>query len=88
MPETPADEADLIDEALARVTPAERDRAKGGRPKKAAPQSLPPVALSTGVTLQAVHDGKGWAIRVGGERVDRELVETVTAQVQSWLDTR
>lgn len=84
VPETPEEEAALIEAALAQLAPPKSDPARGGRPRKSVGEG-PSVALKTGITLQAEEDGKGWLIRLRGKRVDRELVETAMRELEYLL---
>lgn len=78
------DEARLIDEALAALTPAQADPRRGGRPRRAAELR---EELASGFVIEAEQDARGWLIRVGGDRrVDRELVETLMGELRRVLD--
>lgn len=81
--DTPADEAALIDYALAQVDPPRADPARGGRPRNTSEERS--VALSTGITLRSVEDGQGWMIRLEGQRVDRALVDTAMSELERLL---
>ncbi|VDC20147.1 ParB/RepB/Spo0J family partition protein [Pseudogemmobacter humi] len=82
-PETPEEEAALIEAALAGLTPKAPDPRKGGRPRRAAARR---VVLSSGYELEAQEDARGWSIRLGGRIVDRELVETVIREISRLLE--
>ncbi|MCA0942234.1 ParB/RepB/Spo0J family partition protein [Salipiger pacificus] len=82
VPETAAEEAELIAAALDGVD-VTSDPKKGGRPKKAA---APAKALSSGLTVQLGEDAQGWVIRVRGKRVGRELMEAAMLELERLLD--
>lgn len=81
-PETPEDEAAVI-AALLEGIERKKDPARGGRPAKAG--KVAPRSLSTGVSLRAEEDSKGWTIRLNGARVDRELVELAMRELERLL---
>ncbi|MBU2961051.1 ParB/RepB/Spo0J family partition protein [Citreicella sp. C3M06] len=83
VPETPAQEAQLIADALADLEPAPEPR-RGGRPK-AAPKLVRRVQTDSGVSLQSGEDAQGWFIRLKGGRVDRELVEVLMSEMERLL---
>ncbi len=83
-PEGPGEEAALIAGLLAGLEAPAPDPRKGGRPKRA---EGPQRALSSGFTLQAQEDARGWMIRIGGHRpVGRDLIDTLIAELQRLLD--
>jgi len=83
VPETPAEEAEMIAAALDGVAPV-ADKSRGGRPKKAAPPPRP-RPLRSGLTLEAEQDRGGWLIRLRGGRVDRALVEVAMFELERLL---
>ncbi|SLN62997.1 Nucleoid occlusion protein [Aquimixticola soesokkakensis] len=85
VPETPAQEAGMIEAALATLAPAAVDPKRGGRPRAAA-RVAQEVSLQSGVTLSSVEEAQGWTIRLKGKRVDRELVDLVMAEISRLLE--
>ena len=85
VPETPADESQMIADALAGLDPM-ADTRRGGR-TRAATGAGRRVRTDAGVTLQSGEDGQGWFIRVQGARVDRELVEVLMGEMERLLGT-
>jgi len=83
-PTTPAEEAEIIAETLAEVQTSS-DPKRGGRPR-AARASGPKRVLSTGITLEAAADSRGWYIRLKGERVGLDMVEAAIAELERLLD--
>ncbi|EPX75586.1 ParB/RepB/Spo0J family partition protein [Salipiger mucosus] len=84
VPETPAEEAQILEAALATLErPAEPRR--GGRPRKSAGQGAE-KRLSSGYSLRAGEDSQGWYIRIGGKKASRELVEAAMAELERLLD--
>lgn len=84
VPETPAEEAAMIAEALSSLEAPTPDPARGGRPRKAGP--VVSRSLKSGIKLEAVEDAKGYAIRVSGKQVDRGLLDTVIKELEALLD--
>ncbi len=86
-PDSPAQEAQMIETALGRLAPAAVDPSRGGRPKTAGvTRAGRQVVLKSGVNLSSAQDGQGWFIRLKGTRVDQALVEQVMAEVERLLD--
>ena len=80
VPETPAEEAQMLEEALAELVPIS-DPKRGGRPKRL-PRTGPERRLSTGFKIQAAEDDQGWYIRISGRRVDRDMIEAAIADLE------
>jgi ParB family chromosome partitioning protein len=69
-PASAEEEAALLRRGLAGLGKPDRDRARGGRPKKSV-ETLPPHPLPGGGRLEAVRDGtSGWAFRLTGTDID------------------
>ncbi|MEI4472809.1 ParB/RepB/Spo0J family partition protein [Frigidibacter sp. MR17.24] len=87
MLETPAEELAALDEVLESLAPAERDPARGGRPKAPARTAAKTRSrsLPTGFTLTSGHDARGWFIRLDGDRVSADLVEAAMRQLEHLL---
>ncbi|GGG84173.1 chromosome partitioning protein ParB [Salipiger pallidus] len=86
VPDSAADEAELINAAIAELDPASAP-SKGGRPKKPAPKrKAKAVRTRAGITLQAVEDGQGWAIRLAGADMDEARIEALLERVGAFLD--
>ena len=85
-PKDAEDEAAQIAAILGDLETPRPDPRKGGRPKR---EQGPRLALSSGYVLAAEQDARGWAIRLGGDRViDRELVEVLIGELRLLLETR
>ncbi|WP_417605958.1 ParB/RepB/Spo0J family partition protein [Primorskyibacter flagellatus] len=84
VPDSPAEEADLIAAALDGFERKE-DPKRGGRPRKAQARAELRT-LGSGISLRAEQDGAGWFIRIGGKHVDGELVEVAMAELERLLD--
>lgn len=83
-PESPEAEAEMIATILDGIETPRPGPARGGRPRRAAG---PRAATSTGFTIEAHQDARGWLIRLGGRRtVDRELVELAVRELRRLLD--
>lgn len=82
-PETPEQEAVLVEAALNAVDRPAADPARGGRPK--ARREGKRVALNSGITLASEHDGKSWLIRVQGKQVDSEMVHAALLELERLL---
>ncbi|MGR3378878.1 ParB/RepB/Spo0J family partition protein [Salipiger abyssi] len=87
VPETPAEEAALLAEALSGLRVA-ADPKKGGRPRKATAEQGRARGTTTGVSLQAAEDSEGWYIRIKGQGVGRDTVETLIVALERQLETR
>ena len=85
-PGTPQEEEAILVDAVSRIAAPAPDRTRGGRPRKGAQAVGSEVRLQSGVTLQLAEDGKGWMIRMGGDRVDRALAQDVLDEVRRLLD--
>ncbi|WP_341486088.1 ParB/RepB/Spo0J family partition protein [Thioclava sp. GXIMD4215] len=89
-PESAADEAEMVQEALAQLEPVEADPARGGRPKKPTPRAEKAREvrkLTSGVTLRSVPEQSGWSIRIEGGPVDGEMVDALLAKLAYWLES-
>ena len=72
---------------IAELDPASAP-SKGGRPKKPAPKHKGrAVRTRAGITLQAVEDGQGWAIRLAGGDMDEARIEALLERVGAMLDS-
>lgn len=87
VPETPAEEAALLAGALSGLRVA-TDPRKGGRPRKAPAEQGRVRNTSTGHMLQAVEDSRGWYIRITGQGVSRDMVETAIAVLERHLEAQ
>ena len=80
----PAAEAVAIETVLAELDRPERDLRKGGRPRR---EAGPRIETSTGFTLSAEQDAKGWYLRIGGRRtVDQVLVNRLMREIEHLLE--
>ena len=85
-PADAAEEAAQITAILAELEAPRPDPRKGGRPKR---QPGPQLTLDSGYVLAAEQDARGWAIRLGGDRlIDRELVEVLIGELRLLLELR
>lgn len=84
VPADPADEAEIIAEALSKVETG-TDPRRGGRPPKRARQGAV-RRISGGLRMQAGEDARGWYIRLAGTGVDRELVERAMEELERLLE--
>ncbi|QUS37066.1 ParB/RepB/Spo0J family partition protein [Falsirhodobacter algicola] len=84
--DSPQDELMRLEEVLGDLGPAPVRPERGGRPPRAAGKMRGRRAvLDTGIALTSVHDGKGWTIRLDGQRVDAELVEVAMRELERLL---
>jgi ParB family transcriptional regulator, chromosome partitioning protein len=87
-PETPEQEAQIIEAALTTLAPAAVGASRGGRPRSAeVTREGREVALANGVVLSSTKDAQGWAIRLKGQPVDDDLVELVLSEIARLLET-
>jgi ParB family chromosome partitioning protein len=82
VPERPEEEQAQLAEALAALEPPPPGRRRGGRPRKTGRA----VSLASGVVLTPEQGPEGWTIRIQGDRVDRELVQVLLAELERLLD--
>lgn len=88
-PETPEDEAQMIEAALARLSPAVADAKRGGRPKTVEARGEGrEVALPNGIVLRSTQEAAGWSIRLKGKPVDSALVDLALAELERLLAER
>lgn len=87
-PESAEAEWAALEPEIARFEDIARDTRKGGRPAKKAPVSRPgnEVRTSTGFVLKREEDSRGYVIRIGGRKVDHEMVDALMFELQRMLE--
>ncbi|QFT60809.1 Nucleoid occlusion protein (plasmid) [Sulfitobacter sp. THAF37] len=80
-----ADEWAVLEPLIVAVEEGERDRTRGGRPRKAVTRSAP-VQLANEVTMEKVKTEDGYAIRLRGPHVNDEMVELVMDRIKFLLE--
>lgn len=81
-PESPEAELSVLLAAIESTDPAPMEPRRGGRPKRAAPRSR---TTDAGVRIEVVQEGRGWVLRLSGERVDAGLMRTIADEVEALL---
>lgn len=90
-PENSEEEWERIEPVLAQYETSERATRKGGRPRKSASAGFGwiddhTILTSSGITLRLSRDGKAHVLRLEGAALDRDLMESLMAEIQSLLE--
>lgn len=85
VPTSPTQEAQMIEVALAKLTPAPVNSKKGGRPKS---EPAATVLLQSGVELSSTQKGQNWVIQLKGADVNKELVDLAMSELARLLDVK
>jgi ParB family transcriptional regulator, chromosome partitioning protein len=89
-PTTPAYEAELLAQALPELDGKPKDVRRGGRPSsklletgRQGPQTL---NILSGITLRCDEDSQGYLIRLSGEGLTSDLIDSVMSELQRLLE--
>ena len=89
-PATAVQEAELLSLVLDEFEAKPRDHRRGERPSTKLQQSgqkdLPMLTLSRGITLQRDQDSQGHLIRLRGEGLTTDLIDSVMVELQNLLE--
>ena len=89
-PTTAAQEAKLLSVALEEFEAKPRDLSRGGRPATKLPRSGSHgqyrLTLSSGITLQRDEDSQGHLIRLSGQGLTVDLIDSVMVELQNLLE--
>lgn len=90
VPEDAAQEWQVLEPEIARFEDNARDARKGGRPAKSpARRRADPantIRTSSGFTIHREEDTRGYLIRIGGRKVDHEMIDVLMLELQRLLE--
>ncbi|WP_127115782.1 ParB N-terminal domain-containing protein [Shimia sediminis] len=79
-----------VETVIAKLDDVEHDPKRGGRPKKPKPisgwQNADTLVTSSGITIRQTHDSKGYILRFEGGRLDKDLMDSLVAEIQHLLE--
>lgn len=85
--EDPETEWAVLEPQIAKFEDLSRDVKRGGRPaKRRATEPADGVRTSTGFSIKREEDSRGYLIRIGGRKVDHEMIDTLILELQRLLE--
>lgn len=80
----------LLETEIARMDSPAPDPKRGGRPRSAKPalgwQNAETLVTSAGVTIRHQQDGQGYVLRFEGRAVDKDLMDSLVAEIRALLE--